>query len=101
MEFKFKVQQYQTLAAKAVSDVFDGQPKIEGQQFVRDLGSNRGVGGTVSLDLVYADSDGYKNAPLTMAPTFFSTTLRRSRTATGIERSGKLSHATWRLRAGH
>ena len=28
-----------------------------------------------------------------MAPTFFSTTLRRSRTATGIERSGKLSHA--------
>ena len=93
MEFKFKVQQYQTLAAKAVSDVFDGQPKIEGQQFVRDLGSNRGVGGTVSLDLVYADSDGYKNAPLTMGSDVLLDNIRKVQDRNGIERSGKLSHA--------
>ncbi|WP_346674547.1 type III restriction-modification system endonuclease [Enorma phocaeensis] len=93
MEFKFKVQQYQTLAAKAVSDVFDGQPKIEGQQFVRDLGSNRGVGGTVSLDLVYADSDGYKNAPLTMGSDVLLDNIKKVQDRNGIERSGKLSHA--------
>lgn len=93
MEFKFKVQQYQTLAAKAVSDVFDGQPKIEGQQFVRDLGSNRGVGGTVSLDLVYADSDGYKNAPLTMGSDVLLDNIKKVQDRNGIECSGKLSHS--------
>lgn len=93
MEFKFKVQQYQTLAAKAVSDVFDGQPKIEGQQFVRDLGSNRGVGGTVSLDLVYSDSDGYKNAPLTMGSDVLLDNIKKVQDRNGIERSAKLSHA--------
>lgn len=93
MEFKFKVQQYQTMAAKAVADVFDGQPKIEGQQFVRDLGSYRGVGGPVSLDLFYADSDGYKNAPLTMGADDLLDNIRKVQDRNGIERSSKLSHA--------
>lgn len=93
MEFKFKVQQYQTMAAKAVADVFDGQPKIEGQQFVRDLGSYRGVGGPVSLDLIYADSDGYKNAPLTMGADDLLDNIRKVQDRNGIERSSKLSHA--------
>ncbi len=39
MEFKFTVQDYQTRAANAVAQVFDGQPKVEGQQYVRDLGT--------------------------------------------------------------
>lgn len=93
MEFKFKIQQYQTMAAKAVADVFDGQPKIEGQQFVRDLGSYRGAGGTVSLDLIYEDSDGYKNAPLTMGADDLLDNIRKVQDCNGIERSGKLSHA--------
>lgn len=92
MEFKFKVQQYQTLAAKAVADVFDGQPKIEGQQFVRDLGSYREAGGTVSLDLVYSDSDGYKNAQLAMGADNLLANIWKVQDRNGIERSRKLSH---------
>lgn len=98
MEFKFKVQQYQTLAADAVADVFKGQPKIEGQQFVRDLGAGfynkRGqafIGNFNSLD---ADaSDGYKNAPLTMSPEVLLDNIKRVQDRHGIERSAKLSHA--------
>ncbi|MBM6942446.1 type III restriction-modification system endonuclease [Collinsella intestinalis] len=92
MEFKFKVQQYQTLAATAVADVFDGQPKIEGQQFVRDLGSYREAGGTVSLDLVYSDSDGYKNAQLAMGADNLLANIWKVQDRNGIERSRKLSH---------
>lgn len=73
MEFKFKVQQYQTLAADAVADVFEGQPKVDGQQFVRDLGAGfynkKGQAFIGNFDGLDVDaSDGYKNAPLTMGP---------------------------------
>ncbi len=41
MEFKFTVLDYQTRASRAVVDVFDGQPKIEAQTYLRDLGELR------------------------------------------------------------
>ena len=98
MEFKFKVQQYQTLAAKAVADVFDGQPKIEGQQFVRDLGAGfynkRGQAFIGNFDSLDADaSDGYKNAPLTMGSEVLLDNIKNVQDRNGIERSDKLSHA--------
>ena len=34
MEFKFSIQEYQTRAADAVARVFEGQPKVEGQEYV-------------------------------------------------------------------
>ncbi len=98
MEFKFKVQQYQTLAADAVADVFKGQPKVNGQQFVRDLGAGfynkRGQAFIGNFDSLDADaSDGYKNAPLTMDSEVLLDNIKKIQDRNGIERSGKLSHA--------
>lgn len=98
MEFKFKVQQYQTLAAGAVADVFEGQPKVDGQQFVRDLGAGfynkKGQAFIGNFDSLDADaSDGYKNAPLTMGSDVLLDNIKKVQDRNGIERSGKLSHA--------
>ena len=38
MKFKFKVQQYQTDAAEAVTSVFEGQPNQGASVYLRDLG---------------------------------------------------------------
>lgn len=93
MEFKFKVQDYQTRAADAVARVFEGQPRVEGQQYVRDLGATSyakvrgaeqtfmGVGyddGTNGVDA----TDGYRNAPLVLGPMPCSTISARSRPRT-------------------
>lgn len=98
MEFKFKVQQYQTLAADAVADVFEGQPKVDGQQFVRDLGAGfynkKGQAFIGNFDGLDVDaSDGYKNAPLTMGPDVLLDNIKKVQDRNGIERSVKLSHA--------
>lgn len=93
MEFKFKVQEYQTRAANAVASVFDGQPKVKGQQYVRDLGSYRGLSGATELGLSFSDSDGYKNAPLTMGSDVLLDNIKKVQDRNGIERSVKLSHA--------
>ncbi len=98
MEFKFKVQQYQTLAADAVADVFKGQPKVDGQQFVRDLGAGfynkKGQAFIGNFDSLEADaSDGYKNAPLTMGSDVLLDNIKKVQDRNGIERSGKLSHS--------
>ena len=45
MQFKFKIQPYQTEAARAVTDVFAGQPNIGASLYLRDLG--RTVGSAV------------------------------------------------------
>lgn len=98
MEFKFKVQQYQTLAADAVADVFEGQPKVDGQQFVRDLGAGfynkKGQAFIGNFDGLDVDaSDGYKNAPLTMGSDVLLDNIKKVQDRNGIERSAKLSHA--------
>ena len=98
MEFKFKVQQYQTLAADAVVDVFKGQPKVDDQQFVRDLGAGfynkRGQAFIGNFGSPVADaSDGYKNAPLTMGSDVLIDNIKKVQDRNGIERSAKLSHA--------
>ena len=98
MEFKFKVQQYQTLAADAVADVFKGQPKIERRQFVRDLGAGfynkRGQAFIGNFDSLDADaSDGCKNAPLTMGSDVLLDSIKKVQDRNGIERSVRLSHA--------
>ncbi len=41
MEFKFKIQQYQTDAVKAVVDVFEGQPFINNFSYIRDQGEEK------------------------------------------------------------
>ena len=39
MQFKFKIQDYQTEAARAVTDVFEGQPNQAPLAYLRDMGS--------------------------------------------------------------
>ncbi len=41
MQFKFSQYQYQTDAADAVCDVFDGQPLQDGVSYIRDTGIRR------------------------------------------------------------
>ena len=67
MEFKFTIQDYQTKAAEAVARVFEGQPKIEGFQFVRDLGADRYNAKTATQQWQYEDASGYKNAALALS----------------------------------
>ena len=59
MEFKFKIQDYQTEAVQAVVDVFKGQPYNNGLSYKRDMGK-----GFVSL--FEEDSLGYGNNPVTL-----------------------------------
>ena len=65
MKFKFKVQQYQTDAADAVCDVFEGQPNQGAAAYLRDLG-RRSRGSQSMLD--FDDAEGYANAPVALAP---------------------------------
>lgn len=59
MEFKFKIQNYQTEAVQAVVDVFKGQPYNNGLSYKRDMGK-----GFVSL--FDEDSLGYGNNPVVL-----------------------------------
>ena len=92
MEFKFTVQEYQTQAAYAVADVFEGQPRIEGQQFVRDLGADaRDARGQLLLS--YESADGYKNASIVLSGAQLLENINKVQGRNGIERSDALHHA--------
>ena len=56
LTLKFKNQQFQTDAAKAVTDVFKGQPNQAMQEFMHDMGSEGGG---------FFDVVGFRNQPLT------------------------------------
>lgn len=60
MEFRFKIQQYQTDAVQAVTSVFDGQPFIDGLSYIRDLGA-RLLDSNEDTDL------GYSNAKIALS----------------------------------
>jgi type III restriction enzyme len=77
MELKYKIQPYQSDAAQAIVDVFEGQPKHDGLSYIRDLGTVKpGPGGTAAL----LQSDvglGYGNAPVSVAPSTILENIRR------------------------
>lgn len=56
MEFKFKIQKYQTEAVDAVVNVFEGQPYNNGLSYIRDLGT--------AGSLLIEDNMGYGNYPV-------------------------------------
>ncbi len=68
MKFKFKVQQYQSDAAQAVCDVFEGQPNQGAAAYLRDLGRASRRAGQDVLDLYGDDAQGYANAPVALSP---------------------------------
>ena len=55
MKLKFKNQQFQTDAAKAVTDVFQGQKSADMLEFTHDLGTDNGG---------FFDAVGYRNQPI-------------------------------------
>lgn len=69
MQFKFKIQPYQTEAARAVTDVFAGQPNSGASLYLRDLGHAVGGDGTEALpglETQVQASEGYANAPIVL-----------------------------------
>ena len=69
MQFKFKIQPYQTEAARAVTDVFAGQPNSGAALYLRDLGRAVGGDGTEvlpGLETQVQASEGYANAPIAL-----------------------------------
>ena len=69
MQFKFKIQPYQTEAARAVTDVFAGQPNSGAALYLRDLGRAVGGDGTEALpglETQVQASEGYANAPIAL-----------------------------------
>lgn len=91
MEFKFSIQEYQTRAADAVAQVFEGQPKVEGQQFVRDLGRDVNASGQQFMQM--EASDGYRNAPLVLNGSVLLENINKVQDKNGVMRSDSLQHA--------
>ena len=57
MNFKFKIQQYQTDAVESTVSVFAGQPSKDGMTYRRDLGQQKQLRAEFEEDYV-----GYRNA---------------------------------------
>lgn len=93
MQFKFKIQNYQTEAARAVTDVFEGQPKSDPLSYQRDLGSDVDKRGQQYMRLNDdEDSDlGYKNEPLHLTADALLRNVRRIQQGNQIMESASLS----------
>ena len=81
MKFKFKVQQYQSDAADAVCDVFEGQPNQGAATYLRDLGKTRNDRRTATISAfsysVGGADEGYANAPVALPSSALLDNLRR------------------------
>ena len=89
MQFKFKIQDYQTEAARAVTDVFEGQPNQAPLAYLRDMGSGIGKKGQRLLQL---DSEtGYGNADIALGADALLRNIRRIQQGNQIMESASLS----------
>ena len=92
MEFKFKVQQYQTEAAAAVCDVFNGQPNQGAVSYLRDLGiARKGKGGTESFMPYSEESEGYGNASVVLGSNDLLANIKSVQRRNQIQESSELS----------
>lgn len=93
MQFKFKIQDYQTEAARAVTDVFEGQPKSDPLSYQRDLGSDVDKRGQRYMRLDDDDDSetGYKNEPLHLSTDALLRNVRRIQQGNQIMESASLS----------
>ncbi|WP_102338531.1 restriction endonuclease [Collinsella provencensis] len=99
MEFKFSVLDYQTRAADAVVNVFDGQSKIDAQSYVRDLGATRvdkrgqsslGLTGAADGGVVVDNGSGFRNAPLQLTTLELLENVKKSQRKNSIPVSAGL-----------
>lgn len=94
MHFKFKIQPYQTAAAKSVTDVFAGQPNNGGALYLRDLGRAQTRGGMEAIAGFEAQlqaSEGYANAPLAICREALLDNIRKVQRANCLEESKALA----------
>lgn len=84
MEFKFKVQDYQTEAVQAVVDVFKGQPYNNGLSYKRDMGKD-------FVSLFEEDSLGYGNNPVVLNGADLFHNITEIQRNSNIPQSGALS----------
>lgn len=96
MKFNFKIQQYQTDAVKAVTDVFEGQRKYDKFTYLRDI--NRKLEKQVSQTSMdgYDDADslldrtGYRNADIDLSDEILLENIRNIQGAKNIKQSDRL-----------
>ncbi|MDO4796713.1 MAG: DEAD/DEAH box helicase family protein [Coriobacteriales bacterium] len=92
MQFRFKIQQYQADAAKAVTDVFVGQPNAGVAAYLRDLGLKRTHLGMESLLDDQAEmSLGYGNADIALTASKLLDNVRKVQRANRIQESSALA----------
>lgn len=89
MQFKFKKQQYQADAARAVCDVFEGQPNVNPLAFLRDLGTASRSNGQTQIQIESAT--GYGNAPIQLSNDRLLTNAKSVQRANQIAESSVLS----------
>ncbi len=96
MKFNFKIQQYQTDAVKAVTDVFEGQRKYDKFTYLRDI--NRKLEKQVSQTSMdgYDDAEslldrtGYRNADIDLSDEILLENIRNIQGAKNIKQSDRL-----------
>ena len=94
MQFKFKIQPYQTAAARAVTDVFAGQPNLGSALYLRDLGRMVGADGSDVLpgfESQLEASEGYANAPLAIGGDRLLDNIRKEQRANRLPESTALA----------
>ena len=107
MQFQFSQYQYQTAAADAVCDVFDGQPLQDGVSYIRDVGVRNPVfhdpepiqdtlfednsPKQATFDSYDEDDDtGYRNADLLLTSERLLSNVRNVQRRQNLEESPKL-----------
>ena len=96
MKFKFKIQQYQTEAVKAIADVFEGQPYREHAKYTIDMGV---VEQRAQMSLfengMLADEDydvGFANPRIELSASQLLANIRNIQALANIRESQTLSH---------
>lgn len=82
MEFRFKIQQYQTDAVKAVVDAFEGQPYVNNLSYMKDTG-----------DLALIEELGYSNAPIALTSDELLENIKTIQRESNIPLSEKLDRS--------
>ena len=95
MNFKFKIQQYQTDAVEAVVNVFSGQEMDTGTRYTRDLGSKKFENIQATLDSDEFDDNyiydiGYKNERISLSDDQLLANIRRIQQENNIKTSSSL-----------
>ena len=95
MNFKFKIQQYQTDAVEAVVNAFSGQGMDTGTRYTRDLGSKKFENIQATLDSDEFDDNyiydiGYKNERISLSDDQLLANIRRIQQENNIKTSSSL-----------